>query len=186
MAKSYGVIQPPEHGTRWLWPVKDMEPGDEFEVDQVDKPHGHTANVIRVLAHQYGKRVSIVHHPDKPGFTLVTCMSWDEVPVREKQVPVMHWKQFQMLMHQHGATAEDQLIGQAQHCWPVDWTTRPRMNKLVLDVHGGPYAVLLASDHVVSTRVGEVVELEAPEPIEDDAIASLMPAVVDRDQLLAD
>jgi hypothetical protein len=136
-----------------------MEPGQRFVVDQVNKPHGETVNMVRVLAHRYGKRVSVTHHPTRIGYTLIECKEWDDIAKPAKHVLKLDWHQFEQLMIEHaGTVANDAMIGQASYSWPVRWIAKPRMDQVQLKLFDGFYTVSFEEDRVVSKRHGGEAE----------------------------
>lgn len=187
MARHFGEIGPPEYGTRWSWPVVSMEPGDTFEVDQANRSHGDVANTVRVLAARFGKRISVVQHPEKQGFTLVECRSWDDVNEAPKRTLEFDWLQFERFLIEHGAVVNDHGISYPSYSWETGWSKKPRVDRLRLKLFDGFYEVELGESEIRMRRMNDVPELVAPPAIEDDVIASLMhPRPVEEHPLLED
>lgn len=167
-------IEPPQFGGRWLWPVKEMKPGQRFVVDQANKPHGETVNTVRVLAHRYGKRVSVIDHPDRIGYTLIECREWDDVAAQPQNVLKLDWLKFEQLMIEHtGDVANDDMLGQANYSWPVKWLKKPRMDKINMTLFDGIYTVSFEEDRVTSKRHGGEGKLVAPELDKGDMFGTM-------------
>lgn len=189
-----GEVQP--FRGRWTWPFAEMQEGEFFRVDQALRAKGAVANLAYVRGSKLGRRFSVTDDPEHVGFTRVVCTDEDITiePDRyrpiERQALQLSYKKFELFLREHGVALADDYernFDVAERCsWPVSWVKKPRVDKVIVQGAVGPVDVLLHEDRIETIRHAAFTELVAPEPIEGDVIASLMPVMVDKHDLMAD
>lgn len=176
MGRDLGQVTPPSHGSSWSWPFGSMEAGDYFVVDQLDKPKGAVANIVRVSAHRMGKQFSITEHPEQPGMTLVTCKDWSEQqPVKAVQRPVASPAEFWKLMERcaglNSNSVELDFWGQSHWEREIAWYNLPAVRVHTVTMYGGDqYRFTFTDKSLVAEYLGNIngSMLVPKEPARDD------------------
>lgn len=173
MDKDFGEIQPPQFGKRWTMPWAEMEEGDCFHVRQLWRSKGSISNVAHVTAQRLGVKFSVVEHPDKPGYTLVTRRRPGRGP-KSKTHMVSYRGMIDYLVEFYDMEGRDQIesmVGPSLFSHPdgreeqdrrdVHWVKEPPLKEFTLAGVNNPVLVELRPGEIVMTGKQPGFELEA-------------------------